>query len=43
MLIWNWWGYAYPMAFMGFGTMLQEWFGHDSGGGRSDYFHFARV
>ncbi|VGI41967.1 Uncharacterised protein [Klebsiella pneumoniae] len=31
MVIWNWWDYAYPFAFMGLGTMLQEWFGHDSG------------
>ncbi len=31
MLIWNWWCYAYPLAFMGLGAMLQEWFGHDSG------------
>lgn len=30
MIIWSWWGYAYPFAFIGLGTMLQEWFGHDA-------------
>ncbi len=25
MIIWSWWGYAYPFAFIGLGTMLQEW------------------
>ncbi len=30
MIIWSWWGYAYPFAFIGLGRMLQECFGHDA-------------